>query len=91
MISYYSTYAVPHADFNKAVAEGYSIFDTIVQENAGEVKFKVFAFAGAAATAFLGAGCKLVLDLKFTPEEFEKSKSNLLANSIETNVEGEPI
>ena len=91
VISYYSSYAVPHAAFNKAVAEGYCIFDTIVLESAEEVKFKVFAFASAAGTAFLGAGCKLVLDLKFTPAEFEKSKAALLANSIETNIQGEPI
>ena len=90
MISYYSSYAVPHAAFNKAVAKGYSIFDTIVLESPEEVKFKVFGFAEVGNAGNL-PNVKLILELKFTPSEFKKSKTALLANSIETNIEGEAI
>lgn len=89
MISYYSTYAMPHPLFNAAVAEGYSIFETIIKESE-QVTVKVYAYADSAATPYL-QHVKIVLGEEFTPAEFEKIKPLLLAYSKQINAEGEFI
>lgn len=89
MISYYSTYAMSHPLFNAAVAEGYSIFETIIKE-AEQVTVKVYAYADSAAMPYL-QHVKIVLGEEFTPAEFEKIKPLLLAYSKQINAEGEFI
>lgn len=90
MISYYSTYALPHPLFNAAVAEGYSIFETIINESAEKVTVDVWAYADQAAMPHL-QHVKIVLGEEFTPAAFEKIKPLLLAYSKQINAEGEPI